>query len=166
VEVPVDAADAAILDGAKLTVPQPPLPPDEEVPVAVWRDGPVGAILSIWHDPGDDEDPFAQDITVFEFVDGAWRWRSKGGSNWPVDYGERPGIDRPMFTGTGSGAPSPDGSSSVWLVSGIAPPGVGRVQVQLPGFQTEADVEPVTSAFLVALPEWPPDSSAISAVPP
>lgn len=51
--------------------------------MAVWRDGAVGAILSIWHDPEDDEEPFAQDVTVFELVDGAWTWRSRGGSIGP-----------------------------------------------------------------------------------
>jgi len=72
VDVPVDPADAALLEGAELVVPEPPLPLDEEVPVVVWRDGSVGAILSIWHDPDDDEEPFAQDITIFELVEGAW----------------------------------------------------------------------------------------------
>ena len=164
VDVSVDAEAVALLEGADLTVPQPPLPPDEEVAVAVWRDGPVGAILSIWHDPDDEEEPFAQDITVFELVDGMWTWRSKGGSDWPVEYGDRPALENPVFTGTGSGAPSPDGSASIWLASGVAPPGVQRVRVQLQGSETEADVEPVTGAFLVALPDWPPDSSAISGV--
>jgi hypothetical protein len=40
--------------------------------VAVWRDGPVGAIMSIWHDPDDEEQPFYQSITLFERLDGVW----------------------------------------------------------------------------------------------
>lgn len=153
-EVPVDAAEVALLEGGELSAPPPPLPPDEEVPVAVWRDGPLGAILSIWHDPEDDEEPFAQEITVYEFVDGVWRWSSSGGSDWPFAYGERPPLERPTLTGTGS-TTAPDDASPHVLASGIAPPGVHRIRVELEGFETEADVEPVTGTFLVRLPEWP-----------
>ena len=91
----VAAEDVALLEGADLIVPQPPLSPEQEVSVAVWRDGGIGAILSIWHDPDDDEEPFAQDITVFTLVEGSWTWWSTGGSDWPVAYGERPPLERP-----------------------------------------------------------------------
>jgi hypothetical protein len=68
-----------------------------------------------------------------------------------------------MLTGTGLGPLSADEGPSLWLVSGIAPPGVRRVRIQVEEFQTDADVEPVTGAFLVGLPEWP-EWPAISAV--
>jgi hypothetical protein len=165
VDAPVGFDYVALLGGLTPTAPEPPVPPDEEVAVAVWRGDGLGAVLSIWHDPEDDEEPYAQDITIFEIVDGRWTWRSKGGSDWPVEYGERPAFDRPMLTGTGSGPLYLSGGSAVWLASGIAPPGVERIRVLRGGFATEAEVEPVTGAFLVGLPEVPHWSFEISAVP-
>lgn len=164
VDVPVDLDDVALLEGGALSAPKPPLPHDEEVAVAVWRGGALGAILSIWHDPDDEEEPFAQDITVFELVNGVWTWRSTGGSDWPVDYGERLAYNTPVFTGTGASLPSPDGRSLICLSSGIAPPRVERVRVEQDGLEAEADVEPVTGAFLVALPDWPNPLTKVSSV--
>jgi hypothetical protein len=164
VDAPVGFAYAALLEGATLTAPQPPLPPDEEVAVAVWRGDGLGAILSIWHDPYDSEEPFAQDISTFELIDGVWTWQSKGGSDWPVAYGDRPGFGRPMLTGTACGPLPLAEGPSVWLASGIAPVGVERIRVLREEFETEADVEPITGAFLVVLPDVPHYSFEISAV--
>ena len=166
VDIPVDLDDVALLEGGALSAPEPPLPLNEVVAVAVWRGGALGAILSIWHDPDDEEEPFAQDITVFELMDGIWTWRSAGGSDWPVDYGERLAYETPVFTGTGASLPSPDGRGLICLSSGIAPPGCERVRVEHEGLETEADVEPVTGAFLVALPAWPNPLTKVRCVSP
>ena len=64
----------------------------------------------------------------------------------------------PWLVGTGAG-PLPYGGAYIWLASGMTPPGVERVRVELPGFETEVEFEPVTGAFLVAIPDWTPDSS-------
>ena len=37
-----------------------------------------------------------------------------------------------------------------WLVSGIAPPGVGRIAVSVPGGDGAVGVEPASGAFLFA----------------
>jgi hypothetical protein len=158
VDVLVDAGELALLEGAKPSVPHRPLAPDEEVAVAVWRDGPVGAIMSIWHDPEDEEQPLYRFITLFERLEGVWTRKDTGGDDWPFQYGERPVFERPWLVGTGAG-PLPYGGAYIWLASGMAPPGVERVRVELPGFETEVEVEPVTGAFLVAMPDWTPDSS-------
>lgn len=155
-EAPVDAEEAALLEGAELSVPQRPLLPDEDVAVAIWRDGSVGAIMSIWNDPEDEWQPLYHAVSLFEQLDGLWTRRGTGGAYWPFLYGERP--PSPVFIGTGAG-PLRHGGAYLWLASGIASPGVARVLVELPGFEREVQVEPVTGAFLVAIPDWTPDSS-------
>ena len=81
-----------------------------------------------------------------------------------MDYGERLAYKTPVFTGTGASLPSPDGLGLICLSSGIAPPGVERVWVEHEGLEAEADVEPVTGAFLVALPVWPNPFTKVSSV--
>lgn len=134
----------------------PPLPaylkPGNEVPVAYWRRGNVGAVLSIAFDPEDDEEPFSQDIQIWvREQDGLWSLRSKGGSDWPLPFGTRPEGGRPTLTGYASGAPDPDSHGSVWVASGIAPAGVARVRVVEGGYDDVVDVESRTGAFLVRL---------------
>jgi hypothetical protein len=143
---------AAVLDRGL-----PPLPavlqPGEEVPVAVWRRGRVGAVLSIYHDPDDEEEPFSHDIEVLlhDESSGAWKWHSTGGSDWPELYGIRPVTGHAALTGFATGAPAPDEDGSIWIVSGIAPVGVERVRV-VQGISGEvADVERLTGAFLVSV---------------
>jgi len=82
-----------------------------------------------------------------------------------MEYGKRPALERPALTGFAAGVPSSAGSTSIWLNSGIAPPGVRQVRIRVGDFQMETDVEPVTGAFLVALPNYLPDQDAVSAVP-
>ncbi len=147
----VNPALVALLEGRALAAPPPPLQADEEVPVVVWREGDVAAVLWISRDPEDDEEPYSQDIEVFTRSRGRWQWHSKGGSDWPADYGRRPGVGRPALTGSAQGAPGPAGRGSVWLASGIAPAGVEHVRVTAGQVVIEADVEPVTGAFLVAV---------------
>jgi hypothetical protein len=165
VDASVDAEEVALLDGAEPCLPQRPLAPEEDVAVAVWRDGPVGAIMSIWNDPEDEWQPLYHAVSLFERLDGVWTRRGTGGAYWPFEYGERP--PSPVFIGARAG-PLRHGGAYIWLASGIAPTGAVRVRVELPGFATEVQVEPVTGAFLVAIPNWTPDSSdpepAISAV--
>ena len=81
-------------------------------------------------------------------------------------YGERRAYKSPVFTGTGAGLPSPDGRGVICLSSCIAPPGCERVRVEHEGLEAEADVEPVTGAFLLALPAWPNPLTKVSSVSP
>lgn len=57
------------------------------------------------------------------------------------------------------GAPIPEGDGAIWLATGIAPVGVELVRVSVGDYGVEAEVEPVTGAFIAALPvgrdEWP-----------
>ena len=147
----VSPALVALLDGRPVAAPPPPLAGYEEVPVVVWREGDVAAVLWISHDPEDAEEPYSQDIEVFTRSRGRWQWHSKGGSDWPADYGQRPGVGRPGLTGLAQGAPGPGGGGLVWLASGIAPAGVERVRVTARQAVFEADVEPLTGAFLIAV---------------
>jgi hypothetical protein len=147
--MPVEADVVALLEGAEPSVQEPPLAPDDEVAVKVWRQGPVAAVLYIWHDPDDDEEPFAQDIEVFERVDGRWQSFFRGGSDWPVAFGARPLLERPALTGYASGTPAHTGYH--WIASGIAPPNVHRVKVTVDDHPYIVDVEPITGAFLVGL---------------
>lgn len=152
-----------LLEGATPEVPPPPLAPDDEVAVTVWRRGTVAAVLFIWHDPDDDEEPYSQDVEIFEKIDGEWRSLGRGGSDWPVAFGERPPLGRPALTGYSSGTPDPNGDY-LWIASGIAPPGVQRVRLQVEGFDDVVDVEPITGAFLVAVPtpEGPPVDAVVA----
>jgi hypothetical protein len=148
-----EAADPevmALLEGAMPIVPRPPLAPDDDVAVAVWREGPFCAVLFIWHDPDDEEEPYSQDIEVFEKVHGQWLTHGRGGSDWPVAFGERAPIGRPGLTGYCSGLPVESGYA--WIASGIAPSGVDRVRVTMGDGDVVVDVEPITGAFLVAVP--------------
>ena len=120
--------------------------------MVVWHEGDVAAVLWISHDPEDAEEPYSQDIEVFTRSRGRWHWHSKGGSDWPADYGQRPRVGQPALTGFAQGAPEPAGGGAIWLASGIAPTGVERVRVTAPQAVIEADVEPLTGAFLVAVP--------------
>lgn len=122
------------------------------MPVVAWREGDVAAVLWISHDPEDDEEPYSQDIEVFIRSCGKWEWHSKGGSDWPVNYGERPRLGPPALTGFAQGAPSPGGEVPFWLASGIAPGGVEHVRLTAGHVVVETAVEPVTGAFLVAVP--------------
>lgn len=158
VDESVDAEEVRLLEGVEPNVPRRPLAPDEDVAVAVWRDEPVGAIMSIWNDPEDEQQPLHQFVTIFERLDAGWTRRGTGSDAWPFEYGERPPNPRPILIGTGAG-PLRHGRLFIWLASGIAPPGVTRVRVELPRFETEVQVEPVTGAFLVAIPDWTPDSN-------
>ena len=153
------------MEGAEPAVPQAPLPPNEEIAVFVWRAGRVAAILSISNEPDDDEETYSQDINVFELDEGVWWWRNSGGTDWPTEYGVRPSMSTPALTGLGVGAPSPDGIGSVWLISGIAPPDVERVRVEGREQVAETDVEPVTGAFLVAMPEHAIRATAVRRPP-
>ena len=60
-------------------------------------------------------------------------WRAGGGSSWPVNVGDAPSITEPAVTGFAFGMPSEMDERERWLVSGIAPPGVVRVAVSVPG---------------------------------
>jgi hypothetical protein len=155
VDDPVDAEEVALLEGAKPSVPRRPLAPGEDVALAVWRDGFVGAIMSIWHERENEQQDSYLSIALFERVDAGWTRRGAGNHHWIFEYGERPSY--PALIGTGAG-PLRRGRAYIWLAGGIAPPAVSRVRVELPGFRTEVQVEPVTGAFLVAIPDWTPDS--------
>ena len=56
----------------------------------------------------------------------------------------------PAVTGFAFGMPAEMDERERWLVSGIAPPGVGRVAVSVPGGEGVIAVEPASGAFLFA----------------
>jgi hypothetical protein len=162
-----DPQVAAALDSGSL----PPLPatlgPDDDVILAVWRDGTVGAVMTIWRDPDGDEAvtpdddawPYNVDIETYEFVDGLWRRVGTGGSDWPVRYGERWESMGPFLTGFASGVP---GSPDLMLWTGIAPRGAERVRATMGDSLQRAVVEPVTGAFMVAFPFPGPQPGELS----
>jgi hypothetical protein len=153
---PADPNVAEALHSGTLPPLPPTLGPDDEVVVAVWRDGETGAVMTIWRapdgdegaTPDDDEWPYNVDIETYELVGGAWRWAGTGGSDWPVRYGERPEVG-PFLTGFASSVP---GSTDLMLWTGIAPRGAARVRATMGDWLQEALVEPVTGAFMVAFP--------------
>src|SRR5437879_3366934 len=106
------------------------LPAGAEVPVATWRSGDIGAVLSICHDPDDGEESFSQDIEILERgTNGAWTSETRGGSDWPTMSWARPDSGGPALTGCASGARVLNGTERVWIASGVAPVGVDRVRV-------------------------------------
>ena len=135
----------------------PPFPgklsPGDDVPVALWRRGRIGAVLSIIFDPDDDHgEPYAQDIEIrFRESDGSWRWLSTGGSDWPYDIGERPSGN--PIVGFAAGASSPVDGEHFLIASGSAPPGVQKVRLATCPDDEVSDVEPVTGAFLLRVME-------------
>lgn len=134
------------------------LKPDDEWPVAVWRRGNVGAVLSVIFDPEDDHgEPFAQDIEVrLRTKDGVWEWAATVGSDWQFDFPERPEGGRPELSGFSTTIRSPDDEGVFVIASGLAPADVRRVRVAL-GDEEPVEVEPTTGAFLLRLPG--PDAS-------
>jgi hypothetical protein len=149
-----------LLEGSPVVVPGPPLALDDEVVVAVWRRDSVAAALYVWHDPDDSQEPFAQDVELFEKENGNWRSLGRGGTDWPINYGERPSGGKPFLTGYCSGAQAKGGY--VWVATGVAPCGVDRVRLLVEGYRDIVDVESTTGAFLVAVPA--PDEIPLEAV--
>jgi len=141
-----------ILDGDPLPAVVAPLGVEQAVYVATWRTGTWCAVLSRARDEHDDgrEPPYSQDLDVYEHVEGAWVWRAGGGSSWPVNVGDAPSITEPAVTGFAFGMPAEMDERKRWLVSGIAPPGVGCVAVSVPGGEGVVAVEPASGAFLFA----------------
>jgi hypothetical protein len=135
----------------------PPFPgelsPGDEVPVALWRRGRIGAVLSIIYDPEDDHgEPYSQDIEIrFRESDGSWKWLSTGGSDWPHGIGERPS-GNPLVS-FAAGASSPVDGEQFLIGSGSAPEAVHRVRLASGRDDGVSDVEPVTGAFLLRVVE-------------
>ena len=77
-------------------------------------------------------------------LEGAWVWCAGGGSSWPVNVGDAPSITEPAVTGFAFGMPAEMDERERWLVSGIAPPGVGRIAVSVPGGECAVGVQPAT----------------------
>jgi hypothetical protein len=115
-------------------------------------------VLFVYHDPDDRSMPYSQDIEMLarSGLEGwrtGWRIASRGGSDWPVAFGDRPTDGPPLLTGFALGAKGPR-SPGVWIASGIAPVGVTRVVATTSDGATEiASVEPVSGAFLIATGE-------------
>jgi hypothetical protein len=135
----------------------PPFPvqlsPGDDVPVALWRRGRIGAVLSIIYDADDDHgEPYSQDIEIrFRESDGSWKWLSTGGSDWPYGIGERPsGNPHVCFA---AGASSPVDGEHFLIASGSAPEGVHKVRLASGRDDGVSDVEPVTGAFLLRVVE-------------
>ncbi|HVM65920.1 MAG TPA: hypothetical protein VMU14_13730 [Acidimicrobiales bacterium] len=160
---------AAVLESGVLPQRPPTLAPDDEVIVAVWRQGVIGAVMTIWRDPdgdetatSDDDDwPFNVDIETYEYVERAWHWRGTGGSDWPVPYGDRPSGNWPFLTGYASGVP---GATDLMLWTGVAPRGIERVRATMGDLMQECEVESLTGAFMVAFPYPGPEPSDLSGV--
>jgi len=131
----------------------PPLPDvlraGDDVPVALWRQGPIGAVLSIIYDPGDDHgEPYAQDIEIrFRERDGSWSHLSTAGSDWPFSFGDRPSGNPAVWFA--AGASNPVDGVHFLIASGSAPPGVQKVRLALGDDGEASDVEPLTGAFLL-----------------
>lgn len=72
-------------------LPSKELPAWAEAPVAVWSGRDCGAVMFIEHDPEDEEEPYSVDIEVSVRTEegGEWVWESRGGSDWPLTFGER-----------------------------------------------------------------------------
>jgi hypothetical protein len=135
----------------------PPFPgelsPGDEVPVALWRTGRIGAVLSIIYDPDDDHgEPYSQDIEIrCRESDGSWKWLSTGGSDWPHGIGERPS-GNPLVS-FAAGAMSPVDGEQFLIGSGSAPERVHKVRLASGRDDGVSDVEPVTGAFLLRVVE-------------
>lgn len=56
----------------------------EAVPVSVWRDGDVGAVLFVRHvAEEDEEEPFVEsDVVIMTLSDGRWMAQASGGGTW------------------------------------------------------------------------------------
>jgi hypothetical protein len=147
-----------ILEHGLPAAPRPPLRDGDEVPVAVWRGADLAAVLSVGldgaHASEEDDSRFSQYIEVLLRTSSGWESTgSAPGSDWPVPYGDRFPCELPRFTGLAAGVGQP-GESQLWLRSGIAPVGVARVRAVVAGGQrVEVDAEPVSGAFLVAVPD-------------
>ncbi len=127
--------------------------PGDDVPVALWRSGRIGAVLSIIYDPDDDHgEPYSQDIEIrFRESDGSWTWLSTAGSDWPYEIGERPS-GNPLVC-FAAGASSPVDGEHFLIASGSAPLGVQKVRLATGRGDEVSDVEPVTGAFLLRVVE-------------
>jgi hypothetical protein len=136
----------ALARGNEAIEPPQLLAPDEEAVVAYWRQGTVAALLSIWRDPDDPDEPFQQEIELYEEIDGGWVDLGGGGKEWPVLYGDRP-TGQPYETGLSAGSPT-SGGDYVWISSGIAPRSVRVVEVGGPEGLDAVEADSVTGAFL------------------
>jgi hypothetical protein len=119
-----------VLEHGLPPLPGPRMPPFNEAPVGVWQSGYLGAVLFVYHDPDDRSMPYSQDIEILARSGLAgwrtgWRVASRGGSDWPVPFGDRPLDGPPVLTGFALGAKVRT-SAGVWIASGIAPVGVTR----------------------------------------
>lgn len=152
--------------GTVLDQGPPPVPgalsPGDDVPVAVWRRGPIGAVLSIIYDPEDDHgEPYSQDIEIrFRESDGSWSHLQTSGSDWPFPFGDRPSGN--PVVGFAAGASSPVDGEHFLIASGSAPPGVQKVRLALRNDDEASNVEPVTGAFLLRV--RPADLGSYTAV--
>lgn len=122
---------------------------DELVPVAVWHDGDVAAVLVIsrGEHPHEECSGWAQDVDVYIRQGGTWEHDCGAGSCWPVAYGVRPEGTAPASTGFASAHPGRGGLR--WLVTCLAPKGVTEVVVVSGGRRRTLTPEPVTGAFIV-----------------
>ena len=129
------------------------LGPGDDVPVALWRRGRIGAVLSIIYDLDDDHgEPYSQDIEIrFRESDGSWKWLSTAGSDWPYGIGERPS-GNPVVC-FAAGASSPVDGDHFLIAIGSAPPGVEKVRLVTFHEDEVSFVEPVTGAFLLRVRE-------------
>lgn len=130
---------------------------DDGVPVALWHDGDVAAVLVISRDEHADKEcsGWGQDIEMYSRRDGNWELDSSAGSCWPVAYSDRHEGIVPKRTGIASGCP---GAGAIrWLVPCIAPEGVSEVRVHAGGRPQLLTVEPTSGAFLVEADEPSPD---------
>ena len=153
-----DDDEERLLDGEVPPAPPAVLGPDGVATVGVWREGDLGALMSISRDPEAEEEPYSVDVDTFERTKDGWRWMAGGGSDWPTDYGTRPSAGHPALTGIAHGIP--DGRM---LWTGLAPANIHRVCIEVEGATLTVDIEPFTGAFLVALRYPPPESTAIGA---
>jgi hypothetical protein len=146
-----------VTSGRLPEAPPAPLPFRVEVPVALWRDHEVAAVISI-ADTGPVDYlgkglPFNGHRYVARRRSGRWVANEGAvGVQWPVAYGDRPVGDLPAVLGSGGGE-EPLGAVAAYFAVGIAAFGVESVEVDLGGGDlVTVPVEPVSGAFVVRVP--------------
>ncbi len=130
------------------SVPSGEPPDNTRVPVALWRDGGLAAVLSLTFSPGSDA-PLWQEISVLRWVDGKWAEGFSGGSSWPVRQWDRPPRGPRLVALTGFSVAAGHGSRPI-IVSGVASTAVHLVRVVTDDGSYETLVEPTTGALLFA----------------
>lgn len=128
----------------------------EMVPVAVWVDDDVAAVLAVSHDGPTDARGVSPSYHQWTYtpqrVGDRWQSGGSGMSGWPVVYGDRPAGPDAQFTGSTTGHTTAEGLVA-YFASGIAPAGMTRVTILVEGSRVTAPVHDESGAFLLRVPD-------------